>query len=127
VGNLPYGSNTILFSAGFSGTAYTEYWKIWIDYNQNGTFETSEEIVTGSSSSSANLTRSTFTVPTSALAGTTRMRVSMKYNAAQTACESFSYGEVEDYTVNIGGAAITSITTAKTGIDLGNENQFQMY
>jgi hypothetical protein len=56
VGNLPYGSNTILFSAGFSGTAYTEYWKIWIDYNQNGTFETSEEIVTGSSSSSANLT-----------------------------------------------------------------------
>jgi hypothetical protein len=29
--------------------------------------------------------------------------------------------EVEDYTVNIGGAAITSITTAKTGIDLGNE------
>jgi hypothetical protein len=31
-----------------------------------------------------------------------------------------------DYTVNI-GAAITSITTAKTGIDLGNENQFQMY
>jgi hypothetical protein len=27
---------------------------------------------------------------------------------------------VEDYTVNIGGA-ITSITTAKTGIDLGNE------
>jgi hypothetical protein len=43
------------------GTAYTEYWKIWIDYNQNGTFETSEEIVTGSSSSSANLT-STFTV-----------------------------------------------------------------
>jgi hypothetical protein len=34
---------------------------------------------------------------------------------------------VEDYTVNIGGAAITSITTAKTGIDLGNENQFQMY
>jgi hypothetical protein len=39
VGNLPYGSNTILFSAGFSGTAYTEYWKIWIDYNQNGTLK----------------------------------------------------------------------------------------
>jgi len=121
VGNLPYGSNTILFSAGFSGTAYTEYWKIWIDYNQNGTFETAEEMVSGSSSSSANLT-STFTVPTSALAGPTRMRVSMKYNAAQTACEAFSYGEVEDYTVNIGAAAITTITTAKVAIDLGNED-----
>ena len=121
VGNLPYGSNTILFSAGFSGTAYTEYWKIWIDYNQNGTFETAEEIVSGSSSSSANLT-STFTVPTSAVAGPTRMRVSMKYNAVQTACEAFSYGEVEDYTVNIGAAAITTITTAKVAIDLGNED-----
>jgi hypothetical protein len=39
----------------------------------------------------------------------------MKYNAAQTACE-FLLRRVEDYTVNIGGAAITSITTAKTGI-----------
>lgn len=120
VGNLPYGSNTILFSAGFSGSAYTEYWKVWIDYNQNGTFETSEEMVSGSSSSSANLT-STFTVPTSALAGPTRMRVSMKYNAAPTACETFSYGEVEDYTVNIGGSAITSFTTAKNANVLGNE------
>jgi hypothetical protein len=53
------------------GTAYTEYWKIWIDYNQNGTFETSEEIVSGSSSSSANK----YFYGTSALAGTTRMSV----------------------------------------------------
>jgi hypothetical protein len=123
VGNLPYGSNTILVLV-LAVFAYTEYWKIWIDYNQNGTFETSEEIVTGSSSSSANLT-STFTVSTSALAGTTRMRVSMKYNAAQTACESFSYGEWK--TCQYWWCSITSITTAKTGIDLGNENQFQMY
>jgi bacillolysin len=122
VGNLPYGSNTILFSAGFSGSAYTEYWKVWIDYNQNGTFETSEEMVSGSSSSSATLS-STFTVPTSALAGNTRMRVSMKYNSAPTACETFSYGEVEDYSVNIGGAAIRSFSTANTSAKaLGNEN-----
>ncbi|MEZ4849339.1 MAG: hypothetical protein R3B93_12130 [Bacteroidia bacterium] len=25
----------------------------------------------------------------------------MKYNGIPTACESFTYGEVEDYTVNI--------------------------
>ncbi|WP_193550704.1 GEVED domain-containing protein [Marixanthomonas ophiurae] len=99
--NVPYGSNTIYISAGFSSSSYTEYWKIWIDYNQNGTFESSEAVVSGSSSSSATLS-ATFSVPTSALSGQTRMRVSMKYNSAQTACESFSYGEVEDYTVNIG-------------------------
>ena len=38
-------------------------------------------------------------------AGTaTRMRVSMKYNGVPTACETFTYGEVEDYTVNLGGS-----------------------
>ena len=33
------------------------------------------------------------------------MRVSMKYNGTPTACETFSYGQVEDYTVNIISAA----------------------
>ena len=120
VASLPYGSNTINISAGFSGSSYTEYWKIWIDYNKNGTFESSELVVSGSSSSSATLS-GTFTVPTSALAGTTRMRVSMKYNAAQTACESFSYGEVEDYTVNIGQSVNAVATTTHEGQELGNE------
>jgi len=120
-GNLPYGSNTIIFSAGFSASAYTEYWKVWIDYNQNGTFETTEQVASGSSSSSGNLS-GTFTVPTTALSGATRMRVSMKYGAAPTACETFSYGEVEDYTVNIGGVAITSLTSVKSADELGNED-----
>lgn len=124
-GNVPYGANTIQFSAGFTGTAYTEYWSVWIDYNQNGTFETTEQVATGSSSLSTILS-STFTVPTTALAGPTRMRVSMKYNAAQTACETFSYGEVEDYTVNIGGAAIAGFNASFAG-DLGNENNIFDY
>jgi len=29
------------------------------------------------------------------------MRVSMKYGATPTYCETFSYGEVEDYTAKI--------------------------
>ena len=41
-------------------------------------------------------------IPTSAVGVTSRMRVSVKYNAAPTACETFASGEVEDYTVNIG-------------------------
>ncbi|RTY95985.1 GEVED domain-containing protein [Flavobacterium sp. GT3R68] len=126
-GNLPYGSNTIVISAGFSVSAYTEFWAVWIDFNKNGTFETTEQIVAGSSSLSSNLSYS-FTVPTSALSGTTRMRVSMKYNAAPTACETFSYGEVEDYTVNIGGAIAASTTTIAG--ELGNETNlfdFAMY
>ncbi len=120
--NLPYGSNTIYLSAGFASSSYTEYWKIWIDYNQNGVFESSEAVVSGSSSSSSTLSAS-FSVPSTAKAGATRMRVSMKYNASQTACETFSYGEVEDYTVIVGqsAAAFAGNNTALDAQPMGNE------
>jgi chitodextrinase len=97
-------SNQIIISAGFKSTAYTEHWAVWIDFNKNGTFDSSEKVVTGSSKSANNLT-STVAVPAGATLGQTRMRVSMKYNAAQTACETFADGEVEDYTVNIVSSA----------------------
>ncbi len=99
---VPYGSNTITLSAGFANTSYTEYWSVWVDYDKNGTFETSEQVVSASTSSSANQSYD-FNVPGTALDGETRMRVSMKYNGAPDPCETFTYGEVEDYTVNIGG------------------------
>ena len=107
--NLPYGSNTINISAGFSGSSYREYWRIWIDFDQNGTFDSNELVVSGSSRSSGTLGAS-FNVPTSALAGPTRMRVSMKYNSYQDPCETFSYGEVEDYTVIVGGNGAQGFT-----------------
>ena len=120
-GNLVYGNNTIIVSAGFASSSYTEFWKVWIDFNKNGTFESSEEVVSGSSSSSANLSY-TFSIPSSALTGKTRMRVSMKWNAAPTACETFSYGEVEDYSVNIGNSAKGSDNnTVIADAKLGNE------
>ncbi|WP_435260987.1 GEVED domain-containing protein [Tenacibaculum sp. nBUS_03] len=93
-------TNQLIVSTGFRSTAYNEYYSIWIDYNQNGTFESSEKVASGNSTSSGNLSYNV-SVPSGANLGTTRMRVSMKWNASQTACESFSYGEVEDYTVNV--------------------------
>jgi bacillolysin len=125
-GNLPYGSNTIVLSAGYRLFTYKEYWGVWIDYNKNGTFENSEKMVSVSTSTSANNSY-TFTVPTTALSGTTRMRVSMKRSATPTACETFNNGEVEDYTVNIGGttiAAFASVNTDDTRIQDQNDSSF---
>ncbi len=121
-GNVIYGSNTIIISAGFASSSYTEYWKVWIDFNQDGTFDSNEEVVSGSSSSSGNLSY-TFTIPTDALSGNTRMRVSMKWGSTPTSCEAFGYGEVEDYTVNISSTAARRITNNQIIIDgeLGNE------
>ncbi|HBI80747.1 MAG TPA: hypothetical protein DDY04_02040 [Bacteroidales bacterium] len=49
------------------------------------------------------------------------MRVSMKYNSAQTACETFSYGEVEDYSVNITSGAPANTTDVPFAEELTNE------
>ncbi|MBA6156765.1 fibronectin type III domain-containing protein [Tenacibaculum sp. S7007] len=122
-------SNQMIVSAGFRSTAYTEHWAVWIDFNQNGTFDSSEKVVSGSSSSANNLT-ATVAVPSGAVLGNTRMRVSMKYNAAQTACETFADGEVEDYTVNIvatssAGFNISSIGNSN-GEALGNERSLDL-
>ena len=95
--SMESGSNVaVSLSPGFSGSTYTEYWKVWIDYNKNGDFtDAGEEVFSGNGNGSFS---GSFTVPAGAT-GTTRMRVSMKWNAWQTSCETFSYGEVEDYTV----------------------------
>ncbi len=121
---------TVYFSAGFSGTSYTEFWQVWIDYNRDGDFlDAGEQVATGSSSSSTTLS-GTFTVPTTISTGTTKMRVTMKYNAAATSCETFTYGEVEDYAVNLTTAAFAGNTfNGIIGADeLGNEAQsFTIY
>lgn len=117
-------TNQLLMSAGFSNNSYTEFFNVWIDFNQNGTFESSEKVASGSSSSASNLSANV-SVPANAVLGQTRMRVSMKYNANATACENFGDGEVEDYTVNVvsSSSAINSesLTDAVFSQPLGNE------
>ena len=127
VGTAAKGSTyQLVISAGFRSSSYTEYWAIWIDYNQDGTFADAEKIASGSSSSSGNLTADV-TIPSDASLGQTRMRVSMKYNSSQTACETFTYGEVEDYSVNITNTAatfantMTFIPAEELGDEVGND------
>ena len=92
-------SASVSLTPGFNGSSYTEYWKIWIDYNGDNDFEDAgEEVFSGSGSS---IVTGNFTVPASTIIGDTRMRVSMSYSTHPPKCGSFNYGEVEDYTVNI--------------------------
>lgn len=97
-------SNTITITPRWTGSVYREAYRVWIDYNQDGDFTDSGEQVYSRSRTTASPISGSFTVPTSALSGATRMRVSMKYNANSTPCETFTYGEVEDYTVIISNA-----------------------
>jgi hypothetical protein len=118
-------SNTISFSAGFTSTAYSEYFKVYIDYNQNGVFTDAGETVVSAAASSLATTRTgSFTVPTTAKNGATRMRVVMSDGSATTSCGSFSYGETEDYTVNISGGTARMSTARVAG---GDANTFTVF
>ncbi|NOZ35984.1 MAG: T9SS type A sorting domain-containing protein [Chlorobi bacterium] len=102
------GSNySITIYPAWSGTVYSEGYSVWIDYNQDGDFDDAGEQVYTQAKTTATSINGSFTVPTSALSGSTRMRVSMQYNAIPVPCGNFDYGEVEDYTVNIGAKSYT--------------------
>jgi vibriolysin len=113
--NLTQGDSvSVSLTPGFVSSSYTEYWKIWIDYNGDHDFEdTGEEVFAGSGSS---VVTGGFTVPGTAPLGYTRMRVSMSYSTYPPICGSFTYGEVEDYTANISGACTQyTLTTNSVG------------
>ncbi len=90
----------ITLTPGFSTNANQEYWRVWIDYNMDGDFEDANELVFDAGSVSSSPVSGSFTVDTDA-SGSTRMRISMKKSESPNACEIFSHGEVEDYTVQI--------------------------
>ncbi len=109
-------ANTIAITPKWASTTYNEGYSVWIDYNQDGDFTDAGEQVWTKAASTTTPVSGSFTVPTAATLGNTRMRVSMKYNAIPTACEAVAYGEVEDYTVTItaGGSGGTCTTLTVT-------------
>jgi len=93
----------VILTPFYPGKTQRDFWRIWIDFDGNGSFEDAGEQVF-----TANNKRGTvngnITIP-SGVSGPTRMRITMKNGGAPSACEDpFSYGEVEDYTVDFGGA-----------------------
>jgi endonuclease I/chitodextrinase len=102
-------ASTITVTPTWTSTAYPEGYAVWIDYNNDKDFDDAGELVFSKTPSTTTPATGSFTPPTTAITGTTRMRVSMKYNAIPTTCESFSYGEVEDYNVDL--AVASSDTT----------------
>jgi GEVED domain/Secretion system C-terminal sorting domain/SprB repeat len=92
----------------FTGTLATANgsMSVWIDFNRNGIFETTEytSIVTGAGA--GNPYTQNISIPANALPGLTRMRVRTRVTTsgitAADACTQFSSGgEIEDYAVRI--------------------------
>jgi hypothetical protein len=80
------------------------YWRIWIDFNNDGDFtDSGEQVVTVNNK--RGTASGTFTIP-SDVSGTTRMRVTEKNGGIPSSCEVFTNGEVEDYTVSFTNAPV---------------------
>jgi len=104
--NVTRGSSyTITVTPTWTGTTYSEGYGVFIDWNQDGDFSDAGETAWTRSATTATPVSGTIAIPSTALLGATRMRVSMRYNAIPAACGSFNYGQVEDYTINIGSSA----------------------
>lgn len=82
-----------------------QYVTIWIDFNKNEVFDPSEMVLNGFILANANQNYvAQVTIPDGAESGETRMRAKANWQSATTdPCESTSYGETEDYTVNVSG------------------------
>ena len=111
-------SATITITPTWTSTVYNEGYAVFIDYNRDGDFTDAGETVWTKTASKTTPVSGSFTIPAGATLGATRMRVSMKYNAVPTSCEALSYGQVEDYTVNIVSSAKGNNEIAQSTITL---------
>ena len=118
--NLVRGTaNTITITPTWTSTVYSEAYRVYIDYNKDGDFVDAGESVFSRASSTTTPVSGSFTVPTTATLGATRMRVIMRYNTTPTTpCGTFDFGQVEDYTVNITSTAREEVSNNQISFNL---------
>ncbi|WP_374462009.1 reprolysin-like metallopeptidase [Chryseobacterium taeanense] len=95
-------SYTISVTPVWTSTIYSEAYAVYIDYNGDGDFADSGELAWSKTGSTTSPATGSITIPSTATLGTTRMRVMMKYSSLpSSSCGNYTYGQVEDYTLNI--------------------------
>jgi hypothetical protein len=103
--------NTVSFSLTQTtcGGNYGNGFQIYIDWDQNGTFDLSEQVYSQPAAATGNHTKTgSFLVPGTALVGTTRMRVVNVETGFPTvtnfANTAYTWGETEDYCFTVTAA-----------------------
>ncbi len=96
-------SYNVTVSFGSDGNQYS---RVWFDWDQSGTFDTSESFSLGTNAGGNGTAIIPIVVPISATPGLTRMRIrggddSQPNSTQACGASSSSYGEAEDYLVNI--------------------------
>ncbi len=87
---------------------------IWVDWNQDMDFADANETITITGTPGNGPYTATITPPAGAILGNTRMRIRICYTTGLSSCGTASYGEVEDYTINVQSAGCTTPGTPIT-------------
>jgi len=117
-----YGDFTDMSTTLEPGETYTVSWKsgyddqqssLWIDLNSNKEFEEDERLITDFPlANSGQVYTTDFTIPEAVNGGIKRLRIRANWlDSSVSPCESWSYGETEDYTVDLGDGVL-SVTLA---------------
>lgn len=116
----------------FSTDIYDYNTRIWIDFNNDGDFIDSGELVyTGvSASTSPNTLNAVVSIPFSAPLGNHVIRIGATDAGTPTPCYNGSYGTYEDYTINIQTPPPCTLTpavgviTGSTSVNSGSINSY---
>ena len=111
---------SLTITPGWAGTLYDEQSRLWIDLDQDGSFNSSE-LLFDQGSATQTAANGSITIPSASTSGTTRMRIQMAYiggtNTLPGVCDQFTWGEVEDYCVNIVPGVICGMNVSSTVIN----------
>ncbi|NVO19240.1 MAG: fibronectin type III domain-containing protein [Bacteroidetes bacterium] len=123
--NLEQGATVpISLSAGTCGTYnYNNAFGVFIDFDQSGTFDAGEQVyVSPTYTLGAHTETGTITIPVGAIPGHTLMRVICKEGTTPSSivpCGTYSYGETEDYIVNITLSTTPALGASPTVLNFG--------
>lgn len=98
------GTYSVDITMGTCNGTYSGAIAAWIDFNSDGDFLDAGELLGTYGGSPTTTQTFSFTVPAGATLGTTRMRVMQQENgttAGMAPCNTFSWGSVEDYAIDI--------------------------
>lgn len=108
----------IVLIPGFVEAPYFEFWRVWVDFNQNKAFEASEQIFEAGPSD--KLVFGAFILPDTLEASKYGCRVAMRYGDYPDPCGNYAWGEVEDYTLELvktGGGSFAELSDRSNGLN----------
>lgn len=123
-GNVEAGQTYTITLQGNTNGNYTNRFAVFIDWNGNGVlndagevYQVTQTLVNSTGADGKSVTHS-IQVPADAVAGATRMRVKKIFGTTNyvNPCLGASYGQAEDYTINVSSLAVSTATKAQANV-----------